>query len=341
MKPILWLALGLVLLAFAGSSQAVCVDPLIAYHSCLEACPDPLQDTLGASNCSNTCIGQWQTDNDAFNRCQREEEEARQAEQKRLEEEQRAKELAEQDQNLARVLNSKGKVEVRQPDGSWKALAPGQTLKDGDTVRTGNKSKALVGLPDGGQAILGPNSMYTYRERKIMDKDLTKITHHDITLELLVGRLRAWVKKSRAKFEVRTPPAVVAVRGTDFVVEHDADTNTTKVYLYEGELDVNNNLGYTFPLTAGGTLIVDKSGAFGKLPLTEEEWQGLLASIEVSEEALPEEETAVTFPEEWLAGTEDLAQAGLAAVAVVLMAGVLIGLVVFYLRKKSGPQKKK
>ncbi|PIU20593.1 MAG: hypothetical protein COT18_01490, partial [Elusimicrobia bacterium CG08_land_8_20_14_0_20_59_10] len=75
------------------------------------------------------------------------------------------------------------------------------------------------------------------------------------------GRVRSWVKKFSKKFEVRTPSAVCAVRGTDFMVQADADGGT-RVEVYEGSVLTGDAKGNTGLVRQGQFVEIPRGGSF-------------------------------------------------------------------------------
>jgi hypothetical protein len=102
-----------------------------------------------------------------------------------------------------------GDVRVRSPGGNepprrLTANSP-PVVAPGDTVETGAGSHADLILPDGSLVSMDAKTSLTLASPSALD--------------LLFGRLRAWVHhRFIKKFEVRTPSAAIAVRGTQFVV---------------------------------------------------------------------------------------------------------------------------
>ena len=97
--------------------------------------------------------------------------------------------------------------------------APGDALREGDRLQTGRQSTVTVVLQDGTLLAVGPNS----------EMDLSQFQFNTTTqdgsalVNLLRGSVRVitglMTKTQPERFQVRTPTAVVGVRGTDFIVE--------------------------------------------------------------------------------------------------------------------------
>ncbi len=116
-----------------------------------------------------------------------------------------------------RIGSVKGRVEVRRSQAQvtrWNALKKGQSLKPGDTVRTGQGGKVELKLDDGSKVVVGPSSRV-----KVQESSPNKLFY------LAVGKMKSFVKKLRPNnaFEVRTPVAAAAVRGTVFEMGFDEE----------------------------------------------------------------------------------------------------------------------
>jgi len=152
--------------------------------------------------------------------------------------------------DAAKITDTWGKVEVkRQGAGEWQRVEGSGTLKAGDSIKTNWRGKLRMYMEDGSRVDMGSSSSVT------LDADGAATT---TTLKLGMGWLKAWVKKAQRKFEVRTPSAVCAVRGTEFEVETDG--RKTSVDLVTGLLAVSDNAGNESLLNAGQHVNVDERG---------------------------------------------------------------------------------
>ncbi len=108
------------------------------------------------------------------------------------------------------LKNFKGDVQVlKQGSTTWTAVQEGMALGKGDRIKTGEKSKADIVL---GQGTITLNEATEFGIKEYSEEgDQIKSTG-----ELALGKLRAKVEKLQAgsTFEIRTPTAVAAVRGT-------------------------------------------------------------------------------------------------------------------------------
>ena len=153
----------------------------------------------------------------------------------------------------AQIVNSNGSVQVQQGQSPELKGVPGTPypLSEGDRVRTGPASAAVILLGDGSKVELGADSDFLI---EVSTPGLTRIF-------LKVGLLRSWVKKlAMREFSVRTPTVVASVRGTEFRVQTQFDGRTA-VDLFDGLLNVRDNRGRDFTLQPGERIEADFMGA--------------------------------------------------------------------------------
>ena len=132
------------------------------------------------------------------------------------------------------ILAPDGSVDVRQGDSSnWTPVRGKGRILAGSEIRTGNNSKAGVFFPDGSTFLLGSNSLFAVED----------VGRKKTGFNLKMGRLKAIVSGYfSSRFQVRTPAAVCAVRGTEFDIEVGKDGNTAMNVL-EGLVEVNDSKG--------------------------------------------------------------------------------------------------
>jgi len=155
-----------------------------------------------------------------------------------------------------------GRVFIDRPE---QPVTPGSAdtatlLRSGDTVRTTAGSQARFFLADGhSQLTVDHSTVLTYRDEQ-----------QRTGLDLLCGRIRLAIEKWAKSFEVHTPTAVCAVRGTRFSVGHDSVAAVTEVRVIEGVVDVRpRQAGSTaIAVPAGTRLLLHPDGQLqGPLPL--------------------------------------------------------------------------
>ena len=137
----------------------------------------------------------------------------------------------------ARVLSSEGPVEIRRATNGQAQIQPiafktNDALNAGDTIVTGKKGRLVLGLSDGSQAVIAPQTTVVIQNLQQSPRTLFNV---------LRGKTRVQIEKFGGQpnpYRVNTPTAVIAVRGTifDILVKDDE----TEVFLHEGQVSVFN-----------------------------------------------------------------------------------------------------
>jgi ferric-dicitrate binding protein FerR (iron transport regulator) len=140
----------------------------------------------------------------------------------------------------ASVLYQDGIVEVKSAGSdSWTPFVEGTAVGEGDELRTYAEGSVELELPDGSVLLIGPNSHVVIREMGMVE-----VTRKDSTrLELVFGRIRALVTDRTVEsslFEVETENVTIGVRGTDFGVTHDRESQRTDLICLDGTVAVES-----------------------------------------------------------------------------------------------------
>jgi len=120
------------------------------------------------------------------------------------------------------VKVSKGSVQIER-NGARIAAPVGAGIQTSDVILTGADGSAGITFTDNSLVSVGPNSVFA------IDKYRFDSTTHAGEFEgnLRKGRLAAisgkMVKASPESMKIRTPSAIMGVRGTEFVVQVDED----------------------------------------------------------------------------------------------------------------------
>ncbi|MBI4802084.1 MAG: FecR domain-containing protein [Elusimicrobia bacterium] len=156
--------------------------------------------------------------------------------------------------NAAYLHKQRGQVDIKKTGTeNWGGVGNDRiTLSEGDEVKTARASTVEIYMDDGTKVKLAPLSAFK----------MSSETKEGVSIGLYVGRIRSWVRKFSKKFEVRTPSAVCAVRGTDFMVSADAEGNT-RVEVYDGSVLTGDSAGHSALLRAGEFARIDKGGDVG------------------------------------------------------------------------------
>ncbi len=149
----------------------------------------------------------------------------------------------------ATLTQVSGTVEVHSQDWIVVSKTP-YPVEPGETIRTTSRANAVLTFEDGSRVELAGNSSFTLEET----------ASSSYSMGLGFGRLKAFVEKIAARrFQVRTPTAVAAVRGTEFQVEVLGD-GSTSIDLYKGLLAVDDNHGRQILLHPNETTRINMMG---------------------------------------------------------------------------------
>lgn len=108
----------------------------------------------------------------------------------------------------------------------------------GDRIETLPEQSVAVRLVDGSEVNLGPGSDLVIQEfDRSKDSGSTQIEIHKGVIHVLVPKNLYRAKKH---FYVKTPVAVMGVRGTEFIVEHD-ELYGSRVHTFEGTVALGKN----------------------------------------------------------------------------------------------------
>jgi hypothetical protein len=120
------------------------------------------------------------------------------------------------------VKVSKGSVQIER-NGAKMAAPVGASVQASDVIMTGADGSAGITFTDNSLVSVGPNTVFA------IDKYRFDSTTHAGEFEgsLKKGRLAAisgkMVKASPESMKIRTPSAIMGVRGTEFVVQVDEE----------------------------------------------------------------------------------------------------------------------
>jgi hypothetical protein len=122
--------------------------------------------------------------------------------------------------DIGQVKVAKGMVTIERGGQSTSATV-GARVQDSDTIRTGADGSAGITLADDSLLSIGPDSVLSL-DRYAFDPTTNRgrfdTSLNKGTLAVISGRI---AKQSPDAMTVRTPAAVLGVRGTEFVVSAD------------------------------------------------------------------------------------------------------------------------
>jgi len=135
----------------------------------------------------------------------------------------------------AKVVSLTGQVSVLRDSIPW-ALQAGDEVRPQQVILVGPDGCARFQVSDGSTFEVFPNSRVIFRNNPGNWRDL---------LDMLIGRVRVHIQKWGGQpnpNNVRTPTAVISVRGTIFEVAVEDDEATTFVRVEEGSVAVRHLL---------------------------------------------------------------------------------------------------
>ncbi|MDX2470646.1 MAG: FecR family protein [SAR324 cluster bacterium] len=172
-------------------------------------------------------------------------------------------------QSVGEVLRLQGTLRIQGPES--KGLAKiGQKLYQGDQLETGSNSKAELKLVDGTLIRLSEKSQFTLEEFKYNTQNSIRkamFSQAQGYFRVIVGKVG--MMKAKSRFEVKTPMAIIGVKGTDFFAG-PLKVGEVNIALFEGgPVEIKN---------AGGVLLLKNAGEgvniqnLNKMPKATKQW---------------------------------------------------------------------
>ena len=140
----------------------------------------------------------------------------------------------------AKLLSFVGQISVMRDSTPW-ALNAGDVVQPQQVVVTGADGYGIFQVSDGSKFEVFPKSRVVFRANQGDWKDL---------LEVWLGKVRVTIEHAGGvpnHNKVRTPTAVISVRGTIFDVEIEDEDATTLVQDEEGQVEVRHLLRVSEP----------------------------------------------------------------------------------------------
>jgi hypothetical protein len=144
------------------------------------------------------------------------------------------------------VAAVEGSAEIGR-DGQWMAATTGAPILEKDDLRTGHPGHLKVVFQDDSVLTLSDDSHLT------VDRQVFNPTNQEAEslIGLLKGKVHALVSdyygRPGTRFEIKTGNAVGGVRGTEFLMSYDPDTDLTKVIGITGVVSVHSAVDPTAP----------------------------------------------------------------------------------------------
>ena len=133
-------------------------------------------------------------------------------------------------QSIGRInflLGDRGDIRVQHPGfNSWMNVRLYSSVFSDDHFKTKTESRCEIKLRDNSIVRIGENADFILKKDKSSEENICILN---------AGRIWANIKKLFKPFQIKTPTAVCAVRGTIYRVDADS---STKVLVYQGEVEV-------------------------------------------------------------------------------------------------------
>lgn len=134
----------------------------------------------------------------------------------------------------ALISEWRGSVQVQLPGGSATHPTRGQVLPEGTVLETREGQMVLVLRSDESEILIQPHTRLILQAPQPGSWD---------ALQIILGKVRAYIRKRTGgapPFQMGTPSAVIAVRGTRFDVEVNS-SGISEIDVFEGLVEVASN----------------------------------------------------------------------------------------------------
>ena len=131
---------------------------------------------------------------------------------------------AEETLRKATIKQLEGSAQVKLAGQEWQTAQIGMTLKQNDSIKTGDASWMLLQIDDGEGMSSVEIAKNSQLEIAILTKDAASGSRQTL-LDLAIGEVVVQAQKlydPKSKFEVKTPTSIAGARGTRFSVKVEA-----------------------------------------------------------------------------------------------------------------------
>ena len=160
---------------------------------------------------------------------------------------------------VARAASVSGPSLLASPSGASAVLTPGAILNPGDRIDTRGGGQVVIDLSDGSMVVVSPGSV-------ILLKDYRQASSLRELFEITLGMVRVRINHFAGRpnpYRMNSPTASIAVRGTEFSIQVDAQ-GATQVIVYEGAVEVSEiaDPSQTVLIEPGLGVLVEAGQAF-------------------------------------------------------------------------------
>lgn len=161
--------------------------------------------------------------------------------------------------SAAHLITGGGRIVVQRNSSPWR-LEPGEYVYPDEVITTGDDGWGMFKVSDGSTFEIYPNSTVAFRTNRGNWEDL---------LELWLGKIKVQIEHPGGlpnNNKVRTPTAVISVRGTTFDVEYKPEDDSTTILDEEGSVEVASafNLNNKKLLNANEMIVVYKNTSLAR-----------------------------------------------------------------------------
>jgi len=138
---------------------------------------------------------------------------------------------------VAEVAAINGKLEIKREKGGWTRAVVKMPNYINDQLKTDAKSVADIEFLIGGHVGINENTVIEITgEREVKD-----ITKRGVGQRIVLKAGAIWAKfgGQRQDLQFQTQGGVLAIKGTEFVIEENNNIKETKIYVLEGEVRYN------------------------------------------------------------------------------------------------------
>lgn len=172
---------------------------------------------------------------------------------------------AEESLYSAQLFFFKGDVSLSTDGGDFGVVEKGDSIGEGDIIKTGKRSLAIIRFPDKSTMRVDPNSEIKI-ERVVERVESTSLGSSDIFLKSGRAVIDVINKSKAPVFNVRTAGVAMGVRGTRLMAGIDPESGTTDLAVDRGEVEVSRlgNPSISDAVGAGQAILIEKDREFSQ-----------------------------------------------------------------------------
>jgi hypothetical protein len=261
------------------------------------------------------------------------------------------------------AIAAMGDVRVRSCEGDVSEVTKGRLIAFGDCVQTGPDGRARIQMGDRDEERnAGPSVINIAKNSEMCFSEFLFMRDKDETVyDLFKGTIRKFFRGWRgdSQVSVRTGVTVCGMRGTDFAVTYDPESQISETFVQEGIVDVTNlETGEMKTVNASQMLITAGNTTSAVEPFGPDQWDQFVESYgiaesstdpeyyveKIEEDDLPAE--GVNESDQTISEGKEIFNQGWPFVAIgclscggLLVAVVVVGVILYSQKKRKDKQK--